>query len=438
MVVLMAASGFFSCGEAALFSLSRQQRGVLAAGSPAQRAVAELLADSNRVLTAILFWNLVINMAYFALASIVALRLGTAAGSTGVAQAFSLGALLAIIVMSELLPKNLGVLNPMAIAPRLARPLGLATRSLSPALPLLQATAEGVSRLVAPVRTPEPYLELADLEKAVDVGSRETYDNEPLLVQERQVVQRVVELADASAQDLMRPRRRCLVAGPPVSLADLRDEAIANGEYLLITESGSDEIASALPLAELAMLPPDRLDLRAEPVSYTPWCAPASEVLALLRTEGRRVAAVVNEFGETIGIVTIERLLDAVLRDATRLDPTDEHGHVLRPIERNAWMVSGSTPLRRTANALRRVGAGSEREETLRASAEALRNARANTVGGLLMELLHRPPVMGDRVGYGGLSWRVVTGPRDASETSRDAPLGVRLEVDDTAEGGPA
>ncbi|MFP6667291.1 MAG: CNNM domain-containing protein, partial [Pirellulales bacterium] len=66
MVVLIFCSAFFSSSEAALFFLSRRDREQLAAGNHAQRLAARLLADSERLLTAILFWNLLINIVYFA------------------------------------------------------------------------------------------------------------------------------------------------------------------------------------------------------------------------------------------------------------------------------------------------------------------------------------------------------------------------------------
>ena len=84
MLALIGASGFFSCSEAAFFSLTRGQRTAMQAGTDAERAVVTMLRQPERLLTAILFWNLTVNMAYFALASIVSLRLGheeAAAGS---------------------------------------------------------------------------------------------------------------------------------------------------------------------------------------------------------------------------------------------------------------------------------------------------------------------------------------------------------------------
>ena len=75
MVVLMACSGFFSASEAALFYLSPRDRRGMTSGTPGEQAATNLLQDPDRLLSAVLFWNLVINVAYFAIASVCSIRL---------------------------------------------------------------------------------------------------------------------------------------------------------------------------------------------------------------------------------------------------------------------------------------------------------------------------------------------------------------------------
>lgn len=435
MLALIGASGFFSCSEAAFFSLTRAQRTAMKTGTDAEQAVVSMLGSPERLLTAILFWNLTINMAYFALASIVSLRLGreeTAAGvATWLPQAFALGALLMIILLSELAPKNVAVLNPRGLSLLLAMPLRAATRALDPILPWFQAVSSASARLLLPRLETEPYLEINDLERAIEIGAAETHDDEQLLHQERLVLQRIIDLSNATVTELMQPRRRCTVLPPPVALADL--PKVVAGEYLLITETDSDQIVSALPTELLALAPENHLDRRAEPVAYVPWCANASSALDLLRNEGRHVAAVVNEIGETIGIVTLERLLDAVLRDATRVDPTDAHAPVLRAKEPGVWEASAATPLRRLAKRLRRQACEVGGEALARipeTTLNELNSARSVTLGGLLQELLNRPLLKGDSVSHAGLQWTVVAGPATEEETAQsDEPILVCITV---------
>ena len=431
MATLMGFSGFFSCSEAALFSLSRSARDAMRRGTDQERFAESLLHSPDRLLTAILFWNLLINMAYFALASVVSMRIGKVEGApTWAPEVFALAALLAIIVMSELAPKNLGVLNPRGMAALLSLPLGAATRVLDPILPTLKMLSNASARLLMPKFESEPYLGIEDLERAVELGSGETHDDELLLFQERQVMHRLVDLASATAEELMQPRKRLTVAPPDLALSELDG---VQGEYLLLTEPDSEEIAAAVPVNRLPFADPQRLSRGADPVVYAPWCSSGADTLHLLRRKGRRVAAIVNELGETIGIVTLERLLDAVLRDVAHADPDDIHAPRMRLISGGDWEASGATPIRKLAKRVRQQSV--PHDPTWAAAAEAFDSVRSVTVGGFLQETLERRPAVGDRVVQGGLEWTVVSGPEHEEPTSADiAPLVVRIRPTNQSE----
>src|SRR5271169_2761244 len=100
MAVLLLCSAFFSASEAALFSLRRAQRRELSKGSGAQQIIARLLDDPDRLLTAVLFWNLIINLSFFTIGSIVSLRTQQAGHATA-AGAFAVGSLVTIIIFGE-------------------------------------------------------------------------------------------------------------------------------------------------------------------------------------------------------------------------------------------------------------------------------------------------------------------------------------------------
>ena len=105
MGVLIMFSALFSGSEAAMFSLTQRNRKSLARGGVGGRVAARMLQDPEHLLSAVLFWNLLINMTYFAIAAIVGARLENdqSAGRT-VAVAFTIVSLLSIIFFSEMLP----------------------------------------------------------------------------------------------------------------------------------------------------------------------------------------------------------------------------------------------------------------------------------------------------------------------------------------------
>ena len=113
MAVLIIFSAFFSASEAALFSLQQGERRLLEKGSRAEQATFRLLRDPDRLLTAVLLWNLLINVCYFVLGSIVALQLERdPSSSDSLAAVFAATSLLALIFCSEMLPKTIPCCKP--------------------------------------------------------------------------------------------------------------------------------------------------------------------------------------------------------------------------------------------------------------------------------------------------------------------------------------
>lgn len=163
MAVLAAASGFFSSSEAALFSLKPDDRRAMQSGSAAQQLAIELLGKPDQLLTAILFWNLIVNIVFFALASIIGIKLEHE-GHTTEAGLVAFGSLLAIILFSEMVPKTIGVMVPRTMASLVSLPLAGAIRAFRPIAPLFGTLSKALRRLLFPNFESEPYLGLSDLE----------------------------------------------------------------------------------------------------------------------------------------------------------------------------------------------------------------------------------------------------------------------------------
>ena len=166
MALLLGCSAFFSTSEAALFYLRRSDRRGLAAGNRSQRIAAGLLGDPDRLLTAVLFWNLLVNLAYFAVAAVIGIQLESG-GRTAAAGAFSIAALAVIIVCGEMLPKSLAVMKPRSIPALVGLPLAATVRLLDPLRPVFRTANLLSRRLLWPNFEPEPYLHIRDLERAV-------------------------------------------------------------------------------------------------------------------------------------------------------------------------------------------------------------------------------------------------------------------------------
>ena len=384
MAALIGCSAFFSASEAALFSLRPLDRRLLAGGNPAQRTAAGLLRDPERVLSAVLFWNLVVNIAYFALAAIVERQLPV--GSRWV-WPLRAGSLLMIIFFSEMLPKTLAVLIARQLSASLSLPLSLLVRLVDPIMPTLRFVMLVSRRLVWPSFKVERTLEPADLERAIELSTTDA----KLLDQEQTVLRNIVSLSELRADESMRPRTQLQTFRPPVNLADLGGR-MPRGGYLLITEDGSSEnVGAAVRLHGLWSLNPEHLEAAAEPVVYVPWCASVVDALTLMRTKDRDVAAVVNEWGETVGVLTIDDVLDVVFTNRPSRSQRLLNREPIQLLRHGLWQATGMTNLRRLAEYF-------ELE---------LPPSRSATVGGVVQERLQRIPRPGDKCQWGPFEFEV-------------------------------
>src|SRR6202451_1815841 len=307
MLALMGLSAFLSASETALFFLSPDEIRAFRVGRPRERAAAALLSDPDRVLTAILFWNLVVNLLYFAVSIVVSQRL-LSAHLRAAAGAFGLVALLALLFGGEVVPKVVAALWRRSLAPWVALPVVALVRVLDPAWPLFRFLTRIARRTFLPHIHQEPVLSTEDLEDAVNVSdlSAET------IRQEKQILHNILDLSEIRVEEMMRPRGTYPAFRPPIRMSDLAGK-LPLGDYIAVLQPGTDDVEAAIALSSFSILPADRLEEAALEVVHVPWCATLSSVLTALREHVADVASVVNEYGATIGIVTYDDLLDAVL-----------------------------------------------------------------------------------------------------------------------------
>ncbi len=400
MAILIGCSGFFSASEAVLFCLRWSDRRLLAGGSRSQRAAEQLLMDPDRLLAAVLFWNLLVNVAYFAISSIVGLRLQRALGTAdALVLEFASCSLLSLIFFSEMLPKSLAVLQPLGLAGYVGIPLAAAVRVLDPVMPAMRSITQLSRRLVTPRLMIESPLELDDIGRAIEYS---TADRE-LLVQEQMVLDNIISMTTTTASEWMRPRKQVRSLAAPISLHDLRQLSVQD-EYVLVRAPQGDDIVAAIPLRELHELPAQRLEKSAQPVAVVPWCAPLSAVLEAFQHTGSEVTVIVNEHGETIGVITLEDIWDAIFT------PTPTRGQ--RLLEREPIVEVGQDAL--LVNGITNLSTLERRWQI------ELPNAAHATIAGVVQEQLERLPVVGDRC---------VWGPLDIEVVENDAPSGLSLLI---------
>ncbi len=379
MLALVMCSAFFSASETAFFFLSRDQIRRFGAGNSREKMVAHLMADPDRLLTAVLFWNLVINLGYFTVGIVVMNKL-TAGDYGPVAAAMGVLNLVGMIVLGEVTPKSIAVVFRHRIAPLASWPLAAAVRILDPIIPILGRTAQILRRSFWPHVTHEAHLQPEDLEKAIDASAAMTSE---LLEIEQQVLHNILDMNEVMVEEVMRPRNLNVTVAPDETLETL-SASVAHADDLLVKDNDTEVFTRAVALSRLTGRTTATMDELAEPIIYVPWCATLAFVLSELRNRYSSVAIVVHEHGEMVGTVTYEDLLVSVLNDSPSRTRRVLRREPLIEIGENRYHAEGLMTLRYLYRHLR---------ISFDAEEEAL-----NTLAGLFHDELERMPRVGDRI----------------------------------------
>ena len=233
-----------------------------------------------------------------------------------------------------------------------------------------------------------------------------------MIRQEKQILHNILDLSDITAEEVMRPRGSYPPAArrsePPIWATRCRRATTWPS-----SATGSDDVEAAIALSSFSMISADHLDEAAEDVVHVPWCATLATVLTLLREQVAGVASVVNEYGETIGMVTYDDILNTVL-----IPEPDRAVRVLirEPVLEVApgcYHAEGITSLRHLAGRLG-IEYDADSDELV-------------TLAGLLQEKLEHMPAVGDECTWHGFRIRVI-------EVSKRGRLRAMLTRDQPAE----
>ena len=384
MSLLILFSAFFSASETAFFCLSRDQISRFSAGNGRQKVVTGLMDNPDRLLTGVLFWNLVVNLAYFAVGIVLVGRL-TQAGYPSTAAVAGLLNLLGMIVFGEVIPKSLAVASGPALAELAAWPLATVLLLLDPVIPVLSRLARILRRTFWPHVMQEAQLNPADLERALDTSAALGRD---MLQEEQHVLHNLLDLNELQAEEVMRPRRHCLTVLPDAHLHSTSLPNISKLDYLLVQNRNSHEVLGVIPLDHIHTTTDQTFLELAKPVVFVPWCASLAQVLTQLEGQYRAVAVVVHEHGEMVGILPYEDIIASVLSESPSRTKRMLRREPLLKVDSNRYHAEGLVTLRYLARQLR---------ITLTENDESL-----YTLAGLFQDRLERIPIRGDQLLWHG------------------------------------
>lgn len=329
-----AASFFFALAETALFSLGKWRARQLAERSPgAGGAVAALLKEPQDLLATIVLGNTLANSALVAVALWMSLDVkGAHLGLTLV------GTFLLILLGCEVVPKTLAVRMPEAWALRVAGPMTLLVRWTRPLRQVAQRGNEALLRAAIPKSiTAQPALTDADYRELVELA----FQQGTLAASEKEIILQIIQLDRRTAKDVMRPRARMAAIPDDLPVTEMVAAARKFGhERLPLYDESPDTIVGILNCRALLLEPNGDLADAIEFPSFVPESMNLLQLLSALQRQRRGLAIVMDEFGSTAGLVTMEDILEAIVGEIR--GEGEAPGFVMEELAPGRWRVNGT------------------------------------------------------------------------------------------------
>ncbi|MBE3096000.1 MAG: HlyC/CorC family transporter [Planctomycetes bacterium] len=394
MLLLLGASAFFSASETALFNLSREQlRRFRASGNPLRVLAARLMDKPGHVLVTVLFCNMIVNTAFFAMGVQLIGEIGRLhpqrAGLLGVA----IGVLtpLAVIIFGEITPKSLAATMPEFVAPLAALPLKALGYVARPVRVVLgYAFVAPLTRLITGGGHREhSFVTTEELQAIIESAAREG----AVSGQESDMLADVLDLGELRVREVMTPRVEifgCDRATPmPIVLAVFRR---TRHSKIVVYDDEMDNLTGVVYAKTVFLNPEGPLDELVRPIFYVPETKTVESLLREFRARKSKFAAAVDEYGGVSGIVTLEDCLEQIVGEIR--DETD--AAVADPVQRIGeaeYLLAGDLSIRSWADSF-----------DLEVPEEG---GRYSTVAGFVTALLGRMPRQGDAVEWRNLEFIV-------------------------------
>jgi putative hemolysin len=391
LIVLILAAAFFSGSEAALISLSRlRARGMVERGLKGADAVIRLLDDRNRFLTSILIGNTVVLLAADSLATLLFVQAGVP--QPAIVSTATMTVLL--LAFGEIIPKTVAVANNERWSLRLAPVVERLAWIMTPINAAFLLFTNAVVRLFGVSPTPHgPFVTEDDIKNIVNVGAEQKVLEE----QEREMIHSIIQFGDTIVREVMTPRPDMVAIDVAASARRALDLVIADGySKLPVYEDAIDNVIGVVHDRELLISlsngtlaqTPIRALMRA--ITLVPESKRVSELLREMQRGKFSLAIVVDEYGGTAGLVTMEDLLEEIVGEIR-----DEHDEgeeeAIRFLSDNEAVVDAGTNIE-DVNA--KLGLHLPHEDF-------------ETIGGLTVGLFGRLPHEGEEIESGDVRLRI-------------------------------
>ena len=380
LVLLVVLAAFFAASEAALISISKiRARTMLERGLRRAEDVVLLLDDRNRFLTSVLVANTIVLLAADSLATYTAIKIGLPD-----AAVFSTVLMtIVLLLFGEIIPKTLATSDAERWSLRLAPAMRTISWVLTPVSRAFLFTAELIVKPFG-IKHPHQFITEEDIRTLVDVGAEQRVIED----EEREMIHSVIEFGDTIVREVMQPRPNIVAVSVDDSPRRALDVVISEGySKLPVFQESKDDIVGVVHDRELLIglatgnLAQSSLRTLMRPVVHVPETKKLAELLREMQRDKFSMAIVVDEYGGTAGLVTMEDLLEEIVGEIRDEHDEDEQEAIA--------IVSPGEAV---------VEAGTSIDDVNDELGTALPTDDFETIGGYIVGLFGRLPTEGEEV----------------------------------------
>lgn len=378
LIILLMFSAFFSSAETALTTVNKIRiRSLADEGHKGAKAILDVTEDSSKLLSAILIGNNVVNTAAASLTTTIAYHFG------GSAVAFASGLItLLILLFGEITPKTTAAIHAEGVSMIYAPIIRIFIKLMTPVIFIVNGLSRGILFIlrINPENTKKAMTE-SDLRTIVDVS----HEDGVIESEEKELIYNVFDFNDAKAKDVMVPRVHVTFADVTSTYEELieifREDKFTR---LPIYEETTDHVIGTINMKDLLLFDSKKefhvRDILRE-AYFTYEYKNISELLVEMKDSSFNIAIVLDEYGETAGLITLEDILEELVGEIR--DEYDENEEdLVRQVGDNEYLVEGSLNLEDLNDEL-----------DLNLSSDDY-----DSLGGLIIEHLDRLPQTGDEI----------------------------------------
>ena len=339
LITLIFLSAFFSSAETALSTVNRvRMRTLEDEGDKRAARVNKILEKYSKMLSAILIGNNVVNLSASALATTLAMRISFPVGiATGILT-------IVVLLCGEILPKTWAMHSSEKLSLAYSGIIYVLMQILTPVIFLVDKIANAILHLLHVDPNKKVSMTEADLRTYVEVG----HEDGVIESEEREMIYNVFDFSDALAKDIMIPRINMVT----VDVADTYEEVLSVFRESMYTrlpvyQDDKDNIIGVINIKDFILTEnPKTFHVKdiLRDAHYTYEYKKVADLLIEIREKTTSVTFVLNEYGATVGMITLEDLLEEIVGEIRDEYDADEAELIQKKGERS-WLVEGSMKL---------------------------------------------------------------------------------------------